>query len=55
MDVQDWQCIARQELEHRATSIVQALDDAILEAIAAGTLDMRVMCRQVADEIHQTA
>jgi hypothetical protein len=53
MDVQDWQRIARQELERRATSIVQALDDATLEAIAAGTLDMRAMCRQVADEIHQ--
>ena len=38
-----------------ATSIVQALDDATLEAIAAGTLDMRAMCRQVADEIHQIA
>lgn len=44
-----------QELERRATSIVQALDDATLEAIAAGTLDMRAMCRQVADEIHQAA
>ena len=55
MDVQDWQRIARQELERRATSIVQALDDATLEAIAAGTLDMRAMCQQVADEIHQTA
>ena len=43
------------ELERRATSIVQALDDATLEAIAAGMLDMRAMCRQVADEIHQTA
>ncbi|WP_262191525.1 hypothetical protein [Pseudomonas aeruginosa] len=42
MDVQDWQRIARQELERRATSIVQALDDAILEAIAAGTLDMHI-------------
>ena len=55
LDVQDWQRIARQELERRATSIVQALDDTTLEAIAAGTLDMRAMCRQVADEIHQTA
>lgn len=55
MDVQDWQRIARQELERRATSIVQALDDATLEVIAAGTLDMRAMCRQVADEIKQTA
>ena len=55
MDVQDWQRIARQELERRATSIVQALDYATLEAIAAGTLDMLAMCRQVADEIHQAA
>ena len=30
-------------------------DDATLEAIAAGTLDMLAMCRQVADEIHQAA
>ena len=44
-----------QELERRATSIVQALDDATLEAIAAGTLDMLAMYRQVADEIHQAA
>ena len=55
MDVQDWQRIARQELERRATSIVQALDDATLKAIAAGELDMRAMCLQVTNEIHQTA
>lgn len=50
MDVEDWQRIARQELERRATSIVQALDDATLEAIAAGEIDMRAMCRQVLEE-----
>jgi hypothetical protein len=55
LDVQDWQRIARQELERRATSIVQVLDDATLETIAASTLNMRAMCRQVADDIHQTA
>lgn len=55
LEVSDWERIARQELERRATSIVQALDDATLEAIAAGMLDMRAMYRQVADEIHQTA
>jgi len=37
LEVSDWERIARQELERRATSIVQALDDATLEAIAAGT------------------
>ena len=55
LEVSDWERIARQELERRATSIVQALDDATLEAIAAGTLDMLAMCRPVADEIHQAA
>ena len=37
MDVQDWQRIARQELERRATSIVQALDDATLEGTVEKT------------------
>ena len=37
MDVQDWQRIARQELERRATSIVQALDDATLEGSSQKT------------------
>lgn len=54
LDVSDWQRIARQELERRATSIVQALDDDTLEAIASGSLDVRAVCRQVADEISQT-
>ena len=47
LDVQDWPRIARQELERRATSIVQALDSANLEAIASGALDMQFMCQQV--------
>lgn len=42
-------------LERRATRIVQSLDDGTLEAIASGSLDVRAMCRQVADEIKQTA
>lgn len=53
MDEQDWQRIARHELERRATSIVQVLDDETLEAIAVGSLDMRAMCRQVAAELEQ--
>ena len=53
MDVQDWQRIARQELERRATSIVQALDDATPRPSQRARRDMRAMCRQVADEIHQ--
>lgn len=54
LDVQDWQRIARQELDRRATSIVQALDNATLEAIAEGSLDMQTICQQVANEIHQS-
>ncbi|WP_434038796.1 hypothetical protein ACIRUF_00070 (plasmid) [Pseudomonas aeruginosa] len=54
LGVSDWQRIARQELERRATSIVQMLDDESLEAIASGTLDMQATCRQVANEISQT-
>lgn len=42
-------------LERRATRIVQSLDDGTLEAIASGSLDVRAVCRQVADEIKQTA
>ena len=55
LEVSDWERIARQELERRATRIVQSLDDGTLEAIASGSLDVRAMCRQVADEIKQTA
>ncbi|WP_154717521.1 hypothetical protein [Sterolibacterium denitrificans] len=55
LEVGDWERIARQELERRATRIVQSLDDGTLEAIASGSLDVRAVCRQVADEIKQTA
>lgn len=55
LEVSDWERIARQELERRATRIVQSLDDGTLEAIASGSLDVRAVCRQVADEIRQTA
>jgi hypothetical protein len=51
LDVQDWQRIARQELERRATSIVQALDDEALNAIVSGSLDMRALCQAVAAEV----
>ena len=55
LEVSDWERIARQELERRATRIVQSLDDGTLEGIASGSLDVRAVCRQVADEIKQTA
>jgi len=49
----NWQQIARQELERRATHIVQAFDEATLEAIAAGTLDFQALCRAVVTELSQ--
>ena len=51
LEVSDWERIARQELERRTTRIVQSLDDGTLEAIASGSLDVRAVCLQVADEI----
>jgi len=54
-EVSDWSHIARQELERRATRIVQSLDDCTLEAIASGSLDVRAVCRQVAGEIQQSS
>lgn len=51
LKVQDWQRIARQELERRATSVVQALDEATLESIAAGELDMQAICLQILGEL----
>ena len=53
LEVQDWQRIARQELERRATSIVQALDDATLESIAAGDIDMQALCQQLIYELRR--
>lgn len=52
--VQDWRGVAQQELERRATSIVQVLDDSLLEDIASGSLDMRAMISQVMDELRAT-
>jgi len=50
-DFPDWQRIAQAELERRATSIVQALDEQILRAIAAGELDFSQLCREAAREL----
>jgi len=54
LDVSDWQRIARQELERRATRVVQSMDRDTLEAIATGVLDVGAVCRQVAEEIKMT-
>lgn len=49
-EVDDWQRIARQEIERRATGIIQVLEIATLRGIAAGEIDMRAVCRQVLEE-----
>ncbi len=54
LDVSDWQRIARQELDHRATRVIQSMDQETLKAIATGVLDVGAICRQVADEINMT-
>ena len=51
----DWQRIAVAELEHRATAIVQAIDDETLQAIATGKLDFSAVCRDVAAELARKA
>ena len=46
----DWRRVAAQELEARATRIVQALDDDALKAIASGEIDLPEVVREVAAE-----
>ena len=55
LEVNDWQRIARQEVERRTTHIIEALDDDTVQAIAAGTLDLRaVLAELAADRERQT-
>lgn len=53
LEVQDWQSIARLELLRRATTIVQSMDNATLEAIASGQIDLLLMCQQVLAELER--
>jgi hypothetical protein len=46
-----WQRVAAQELERRATQIVQVLDEDSLRAIAAGDIDFQAVCSEVEREI----
>ena len=52
-EVNDWQRIAKLEIERRTTSIVKSLDDDTLRVIAAGTLDMRALLGEVAQDLAQ--
>ena len=47
----DWQRIAKDELERRATQVVEGLDEDTLRAIAAGEIDFKAVCRDVAAEL----
>lgn len=51
----DWQRVASQELERRATAIVQSFDDDTLKAIATGEIDFQRLCRQVLAEVSSKA
>lgn len=46
----DWPRIAAREIERRATSLVEALDEETLAAIASGELDFAKLCRSIATE-----
>lgn len=47
----DWQRVAKAELERRATQVVEALDEDTLRAIAAGEIDFKAVCRDVVAEL----
>lgn len=49
--VTDWQRIASLEIERRTTRILESLDDATLHAIAAGTLDLRALLGEGAQDL----
>ena len=53
--VENWQAIAVQEQNRRATRIVEALDEATLSAIADGSFDMAAACRDVLEELRATS
>lgn len=49
----DWPQAARDELERRATRVLQALDEESLHLVASGTLSMASLCRQAESELNQ--
>ena len=46
----EWAALARRELERRATAFLQDIDDEMLEAIAAGHVDVTQAIHDVATE-----
>jgi hypothetical protein len=51
LGIAHWDRIARQELERRATIVVQALDEEALAAIATSEVDFQKLCKNVWDEL----
>ena len=51
--IQDWDRIAKQELERRATIVVQSLDDEALGAIASGAVDLQAICLNIAGDLNR--
>lgn len=53
--VENWRVVAAEEQRRRATRIIEALDEATLSAIADGSIDMVVACRDVLEELRATS
>jgi hypothetical protein len=51
LDWKEWKRFAEQELERRATIVIQALSETALTAIASGQIDMAEICFEVAGQI----
>mgnify|MGYP003377799726 CR=1 FL=1 len=51
--VEDWRRIAAMELERRATLFIQSLDEATVQAIADGRINLPELCRTVLAESSQ--
>lgn len=49
----DWAQLARQELDRRTLHLLGVLDDEVLRAMAAGTVDFRAVADRVRDEAAQ--
>ena len=49
--IENWSAVAAEELQRRATRVVQVLDESTLAAIASGDLDVVAVCRELAVEL----
>jgi hypothetical protein len=49
--IENWPVVAADELQRRATRVVQVLDDATLTSIASGDLDVVAVCQELCAEL----